>query len=195
MTITLYRNGFAVADDPVGFRSFDDPNNRHFLDSLKKGEMPKELEEMHKDKLRSNTERGVLSNVRIRVEDKSQEDFKPPAYIAFSGTQHKLGGNTSVDPNAVAGNTSEDGGDPMPEFNPDEPSTTLQIILVDGRKLIQKFNMTHTIKHVQSFIASQGGNTAPYTLLAGFPPKPLTDFDRTIEEAKLKNARVTQKLV
>ena len=31
--------------------------------------------------------------------------------------------------------------------------------------------------------------------MAGFPPAQLVDFDRTIEAAGLKNARITQKLV
>ena len=195
LTVTLYANGFIVDDDNAGFRTFSDPANRQFLEDLKKGIMPKELEDKHRDQIMSNAQQGIRTPVRIRLENKSQEDYKPPAYIPFSGTQHKLGGSTSVDPNAIAGNTSEEDGDPMPECNEDEPFTTLQIILADGRKLTQKFNLTHTIKHIQSFIASQGGNSAPYTLIAGFPPKPLTDFHRSIAEAKLKNAKITQKLV
>ena len=31
--------------------------------------------------------------------------------------------------------------------------------------------------------------------MAGFPPRELTDFGRTLEEAGLKNARITQRLV
>lgn len=38
--------------------------------------------------------------------------------------------------------------------------------------------------------------TAPYTLLAGFPPRPVSvDLSQTIEAAGLKGASVTQKLV
>jgi hypothetical protein len=44
-------------------------------------------------------------------------------------------------------------------------------------------------------VNSEGGATAPYRLLTGFPPAELTDFGRTIEEAGLKSARITQKLV
>jgi hypothetical protein len=37
---------------------------------------------------------------------------------------------------------------------------------------------------------------ASYTLLAGFPPRPISvDLDQTIESAGLKGASVTQKLV
>jgi hypothetical protein len=44
-------------------------------------------------------------------------------------------------------------------------------------------------------VDSEGGATAPYRLLTGFPPAELTDFGRTIEAAGLKSARITQKLV
>jgi UBX domain-containing protein 1 len=34
-----------------------------------------------------------------------------------------------------------------------------------------------------------------YQLISGFPPKALTDPSKTIEEAGLKNAAITQKIV
>lgn len=34
-----------------------------------------------------------------------------------------------------------------------------------------------------------------YQLISGFPPKALTDPSKTIEEAGLKNATITQKII
>ena len=84
LTVTLYANGFIVDDDNAGFRTFSDPANRQFLEDLKKGIMPKELEDKHRDQIMSNAQQGIRTPVRIRLENKSQEDYKPPAYIPIS---------------------------------------------------------------------------------------------------------------
>jgi len=34
-----------------------------------------------------------------------------------------------------------------------------------------------------------------YQLISGFPPKPLTDPSKTVVEAGLKGAKITQKLI
>jgi len=34
-----------------------------------------------------------------------------------------------------------------------------------------------------------------YVLISGFPPKPLDDPSKTIEQAGLKNAAITQKII
>lgn len=42
---------------------------------------------------------------------------------------------------------------------------------------------------------SEDAATAPYRLLAGFPPAEISNFDRTLDEAGLKNVRISQMLV
>jgi len=34
-----------------------------------------------------------------------------------------------------------------------------------------------------------------FQLIAGFPPKPLTDVNQTVEEAGLEDSKITQKLL
>ena len=46
-----------------------------------------------------------------------------------------------------------------------------------------------------SFNCREDAGGAPYALLAGFPPQPLKDMTATIEQAQLKGAAITQKLV
>ena len=54
--------------------------------------------------------------------------------------------------------------------------------------------LTHTVRDIQRVITAEGAGGAAYSLLEGFPPKPLTDFAATIESAGLAGAAVTQKL-
>ena len=39
-----------------------------------------------------------------------------------------------------------------------------------------------------------GAGAQPYVLMAGYPPKPITDMAQSIEAAGLKGAAITQKL-
>ena len=45
-----------------------------------------------------------------------------------------------------------------------------------------------------SLARREGAADTPYMLMAGFPPKPLTDQAATIEASGLKMGQVTQKL-
>lgn len=76
------------------------------------------------------------------------------------------------------------------------PSTSIQLRLADGTRIISRFNLTHTVRDVQSSISalrpSGPGNYQLQTM--GFPPKQLTDLDQTIEEAGIANSVVIQKL-
>jgi hypothetical protein len=41
----------------------------------------------------------------------------------------------------------------MPVVDESQPVTTIQIVLVNGKKLTKKFNLNHTIRHIQAVIA------------------------------------------
>lgn len=76
------------------------------------------------------------------------------------------------------------------------PSTSIQLRLADGTRMVSRFNFHHTISDIRSFIdASRPGGPRAYHLLTmGFPPKQLNDLNQTIEEAGLANSVVIQKL-
>lgn len=40
-----------------------------------------------------------------------------------------------------------------PVVDETKPTTTIQIVLANGKKLTKKFNLTHTIQHIQAVIA------------------------------------------
>lgn len=75
------------------------------------------------------------------------------------------------------------------------PSTSIQLRLADGTRMVAHFNYHHTISDVRAFIdASRPGGARNYQLqLMGFPPKLLNDVAQTIEQAGLANSVVIQK--
>lgn len=76
------------------------------------------------------------------------------------------------------------------------PSTSIQVRLADGTRLVSRFNLTHTIRDVRSFIdaARPNGQGNYHLQTMGFPPKQLTNADQMIEEAGIANSVVIQKL-
>ena len=79
VSIKLWKNGLTVNDD---FRSYSDGASQQFLNSVKKGELPLELQ-------------GVFDKeeVDVKVEDKKNEICMStkPVFQPFSGQGHRLG--------------------------------------------------------------------------------------------------------
>lgn len=83
LPVVLWRNGFTIGDES-NLRNYDSPENRTFLESLKRGETPPEI---------ANRVRGGI--VDIKLENKAHLDYKPPSTIKpFSGVGHRLGAPT-----------------------------------------------------------------------------------------------------
>ncbi|XP_004486192.1 plant UBX domain-containing protein 4-like [Cicer arietinum] len=182
--IVFWSNGFTVNDGPL--RRLDDPTNASFLESIKKSECPKELEpEDRKSSVNVNL---IRRNENYREPEKSQ--------ASFQGVGRTLGSSsTSTAPETHNAPTSA----PPPSaglvVDQSLPSTSIQLRLADGTRLISHFNYHHTIGDIRGFIdASRPGGRRNYQLqLMGFPPKVLADETQTIEQAGLANSVVMQK--
>ncbi|XP_030303274.1 UBX domain-containing protein 2A isoform X4 [Calypte anna] len=85
---------------------------------------------------------------------------------------------------------------PLVPLNDLEPITKIQIWLADGERIIQKFNVSHRISHVRDFIMKYQGSegSVPFILTTSLPFRVLQDETLTLEEAKLQNAVVVQRL-
>ncbi|NXL90787.1 UBX2A protein, partial [Alectura lathami] len=85
---------------------------------------------------------------------------------------------------------------PVVPLNDLEPITNIQIWLADGERIIQKFNVSHRISHVRDFITKYQGSegSVPFTLATSLPFRELQDETLTLQEAKLQNAVVVQRL-
>ncbi|XP_078131346.1 UBX domain-containing protein 2A isoform X1 [Sander vitreus] len=184
MVVRLWKNGFTVNDEE--FRSYSIPNNQDFLDAIKRGELPAEWES-----------RAEENELEISVEDLTEENYVPKkkAFHPFSGRGYRLG---SVAPRVVARSPSvhSDGeSPPIPMVTLDHalPVTSLQIWLADGRRLVQRFNLSHRITDVQDFVARCQRSSPPFVLTTSVPFRELDDKELSLEEADLANAVIVQR--
>ena len=170
-TITMYRDGFVVDDGP--YRRLDDPANAEFLRSLAQGKIPAELAQ------------GTGGKLNVGLVDKRQEEYVEQ-FRSFSGQGAALGSS------AVQGNTLDAGS--LPEassLDTSRPSTSIAIRLPNGQRKVIKINLDSTVLQLAAAVKSLlGDDVSAFQLVAGFPPKPLEDFDATVEGAGLKGAQV-----
>lgn len=186
--IKLWRDGFTVNDGEL--RSYTDSANRQFLESMKKGELPSELQTIFgKDE------------IDVKFEDKKDEDhtLKKPMFCPFSGHGYRLG---SATPRIIsAGGINHDETDEICSLPPvnvsdSEPATYVQIWLADGKRVVQKFNTSHRISHIRDFIEKVQGSQGcvPFTLTTSPPLQVPLDETLTLEEARLQNSVLVQRM-
>uniref|UniRef100_A0A671NTK5 UBX domain protein 2A n=1 Tax=Sinocyclocheilus anshuiensis TaxID=1608454 RepID=A0A671NTK5_9TELE len=184
IVVRLWKNGFTVNDEE--FRSYTLEENQEFLEAIKRGELPLELEGRAEDE-----------ELEVNVEDMKDEVYVPKkkTFHPFTGRGYRLG---SVAPRVVARSRSihEDcSGPPLPavELNEDLPVTSLQIWLADGQRLVQRFNLCHRISDVQHFVEQAQRTDAPFVLTTSLPFRELRDEGQSLEEADLANAVIVQR--
>ncbi|OMO76897.1 hypothetical protein CCACVL1_15356 [Corchorus capsularis] len=186
--IVFWTNGFTVNDGPL--RRLDDPENASFLESIRKSECPKELEP---------ADRRSAVHVNLIRRDENYPEPEKKRHVAFQGVGRTLGSSSSsAAPEATISSSPVNASqDPSPGLVVDEslPSTSIQLRLADGTRMIAPFNLHHTVNDIRTFInASRPGSGTNYQLqMMGFPPKLLTDPTQTIEQAGLANSVVIQK--
>ncbi|MEE6476938.1 hypothetical protein FKM82_011290 [Ascaphus truei] len=183
IVIKMWKNGFTINDGEL--RDYTDAANRQFMDSMRKGELPSELQKTFEKE-----------EVDVNVEDRKHEEysFRKPLFSPFSGLGHRLG---SATPNIITKdlNGAEMQSLPSVDVNELEPVTSIKIWLADGKRIVQKFNTSHRISDVRDFlekIPCKSGN-APFTLATSPPLCELLDETITIQEAHLQNAVLVQK--
>jgi UBX domain-containing protein 1 len=113
-------------------------------------------------------------------------------YVAFGGSGRTLGGG-GASSSAPPAPQQQPAGE-WEGVDESKPTTSLQLRLYDGSRLVARFNHTHTLADVRRFVrASRPDMAAPYTLGTAFPPAPLTDEAATLEAAGLLNAVLIQR--
>ncbi|KAL3627425.1 Plant UBX domain-containing protein 4 [Castilleja foliolosa] len=187
--IVFWRNGFTVNDGPL--RRLDDPENAPFLESIGRSECPKELEP-------ADRRTSVNVNLVRRVENYPEQEIQRDP---FQGTGRTLGSSSATGSGTATTNVSaplQSAPSPSVGLVVDRslPSTSIQLRLADGTRMVAHFNHHHTIADIRSFIdSSRPGGSSSYQLQSvGFPPKILADVTQTIEQAGLLNSVVIQKL-
>ncbi|KAH0547892.1 hypothetical protein GP486_008367 [Trichoglossum hirsutum] len=176
-TMTFWRNGFSVDDGPL--MRYDDPANDRYLREIRLGRAPLDL---------LGVAPGQETNLEIfkRLgEDYVASKSKGP----FRGSGQRLGSPTpgpgarrqepAVVPAATASSSSSSSsaGPPSVDVDNSQPTISLQVRLGDGSRLVSRFNTTHTVGDVYSFVdrASAASATRPWVLMTTFPSKQLKD--------------------
>ncbi|KAM4027861.1 UBX domain-containing protein 2B isoform 1-T3 [Anomaloglossus baeobatrachus] len=187
IVLKLWSNGFSLDDGEL--RSYTDPVNAQFLESVKRGEIPFELQRMVHG-----------GQVRLDMEDHQDQEYVKPRlkFKAFSGEGKKLG---SLTPEIISTPSSpEEEHKPFlnaeVELDAHVPTTKIQIRLADGSRLIQRFNLSHRIADVRHFIIQSRSDFAQtdFVLVTTFPNAELTDEEQTLEEADILNTVILQRM-
>ncbi|GER44914.1 CDC48-interacting UBX-domain protein [Striga asiatica] len=169
---------------------------RNGFTSIGKSECPKELEPL---------DRKTAVHVNLI---KRNENYPEPAIsrVPFQGVGRTLGSSSSSSATDVGPTEGHVASAPPPSsssspsmglvVDESKPSTSIQLRLADGARMVVQLNHHHTIADIRSFIdSSRPGGPRPYQLQAvGFPPKILSDLTLTVEQAGLLNSVVIQKL-
>ncbi|KZC11188.1 PREDICTED: NSFL1 cofactor p47 [Dufourea novaeangliae] len=190
ITLKLWKDGFTINDSEL--RLYSDPENREFLDTIKRGEIPAEI----RQEIQS-------TEAWLDMEDHRHEIYVPPKVKvkAFTGKGHMLGSPSPATvgmtiPTDLADQTANEC-QAKKQLNVDEskPVTTLQIRLADGTSVKAQFNLTHTVNDLRQYIVTMRPQYAmrEFSLLTTYPTKELSG-DKTIGEAGLQNTAIIQRL-
>lgn len=199
LTVTLWRNGFTVGDDPQ-LRDLNSQEGRNFMETIGRGDVPPEIASQYSN-----------GSIDINLINKVHEEFKPMRKVqAFSGEGHRLGvlapetqadasGSTSVAAAAVPKGQDEDRAQANKSsivLDESQPVTVIQVRLADNSRLIVRANLTWTISDLLVYITEVRPDYAAteFVLATTFPAKELTDVNETIADAKLANSSVVQKI-
>lgn len=190
-SLTFWRDGFSIEDGPL--MRYDDPANQEILRAIQSGRAPTHL---------MGVQQGQQADVHVYK--RLDEDYVAPKNkaVPFSGQGNRLGSPTPevaapvqapvVVPTPQA---SRSAAAPQVDIDTAQPTTSLQIRLGDGTRLVIRFNHSHTVGDVYGFVnaSSVTSRSRNYVLQTTFPNKELTDHGQTIKEAGLVNAVVVQK--
>jgi len=207
--LTFWRDGFSIEDGEL--MRYDNPANEQILAEINAGRAPPHILNVLPDQ-----------PVELRVAKRVAENYSPPSkrpMAAFGGSGNRLGspaplisgasgsggsGAGAAMPGSFPGGGEEGSGSVRTErtsmntlFEVDQslPTTSVQIRLADGTRIVCRMNLTHKVQDIRNFInASRPENlTRPYTIGTTFPNRTLEDGTQSIEQAGLVNSVVVQR--
>eukprot|EP00033_Pygsuia_biforma_P002825 GCRY01003119.1.p1 GENE.GCRY01003119.1~~GCRY01003119.1.p1 ORF type:complete len:377 (+),score=57.70 GCRY01003119.1:57-1187(+) len=188
LRLVFWENGFSVdtdnGDEGRGpLRKYDDPINRRFLEDVRKGLCPIELEEL-----------GEGQGVSVEMDDRKREKYIPPPkpkLVPFSGSGQSLSSSSPSysRPQYVTSSSTQ-----SKKIVVDDslPKTTIQVRLPQGNRLVIKCNMAHTVQDLRSHIMAVHPEfrSQSFTLSTSFPKAELKEYQQTVESAGLKQAAI-----
>jgi hypothetical protein len=165
-------------------RSYDSPENKQFLDDIKKNLVPVELRKLDAQgeptpvsisvgDLRPRTYEEFSTVIQqlkqARAEQEAaQKGSSPVASNMFSGAGHSLRGDSSAAPSATSSGAGTGEADPalrtlisgraLPVVDESLPQTTLQLKLATGARHKVQLNLTHTVADIWCIVADKMGH-------------------------------------
>ncbi|KAM3069077.1 protein phosphatase regulator [Clarireedia jacksonii] len=173
----LWEEGFSIEDGPL--RRFDDPSNAADLQMIRGGRAPLHLMGVRPDQ---------PVDVQLMKHD-SPYKAPPKVYKPFSGSGVRLGSptpggssNAPASEPAAAAPAPASTSVPDMEIDPSQPTLNIRIQLANGTRLPARFNTSHTVGDVYSFIsrAYPGSNERAWVLATTFPNKDHTDKSQVL---------------
>ncbi|KAH8986796.1 hypothetical protein EDB86DRAFT_2953473 [Lactarius hatsudake] len=206
--LTFWRDGFSVEDGEL--RRYDDPAQAQILSEINAGRAPPSILD-------------VLPGqpVELRVARRTEEDYVAAPRRGFAGAGSRLGG-VVPEPAPLAQQFGMPGSFPAPggapsatpapaaaaprsrdpesvatRFSVDQskPTTSVQVRLADGTRIVARMNLDHTVRDLRNFINASRpeNNTRAYTIGTTFPNRTLDNDNVTIEGAGLLNSVIVQR--
>ncbi|KAH8914379.1 SEP-domain-containing protein [Atractiella rhizophila] len=184
--LTFWKDGFSIEDGPL--MKYEE--NQAVLQAIQEGRAPLSLLNV-----------AYNQPVELRVTRRTTENYIPPPKVLkpFSGSGNRLGspvpGTTATSERGSSETRPPGSQTPVFQVREGEPTTSLQIRLGDGDRLVGRFNHTHTIRDVRSYIrASRPTSTSrEWALMTAFPQKTFEDESQTLKDANLLGAVIVQK--
>ena len=175
LKLSLYKNGFIM--DNGEFRNKNEPANKKFMEEIEKGYIPNEL-----------VKKGI-TDLGIEMDDHRDENYEPPKeekkFQAFTGLGKSI---SSVNTEGLHVNKNA-----TSNVDRSKPTCKVNIRLFNGEVVSEDFNLNQTLQDVINFVKKKSGSNN-FSLLDGFPPRPLTTYNKTIQELHLEGSLLTQKI-
>ncbi|KAJ7328289.1 ubiquitin-related domain-containing protein [Mycena albidolilacea] len=155
---------------------FDDPANANVLTAIHAGHAPPSI---------LNVRPG--QRVDVQVSKRTEDDYVPPP--AKPAPSASVARAAPVPAPASSANIN-----PRFEVDTTQPTTSIQVRLVDGTRLIARMNLTHTVGDLRGFIDAARPAGSAYTIGTTFPTRVLDPAEdaRTVKEAGLGGVVVVQ---
>ena len=173
-TNTNKNDAINIKDDDDDFGIFDWSDSDRFMEKLDKGGL---LNKGYND-------------LGIDLDEERDSDYEIPKeeekkFHAFSGVGKSV---SSVNTKGlhVKKNVSS-------HFDKKKPVCKVNIRLFNGEVISEDFNLCQTLKDIIEFVKKKSGST-DFELVDGFPPKPLTEYHKTIQELNIEGSLLTQKI-
>jgi len=184
-TITVYKNGLVIGND---FRDSSDPKNAAFLQDLKKGVVPAELEAICRREWGPQ-----VAAVGVNLVDKSSDVYTPPKpKFDFAKSQgQSLSGASGQQSGAVSFAHA------IPKkivVDSSQPTTAIQLVLHPRNRVKETFNQHHTVLDLYQHVMAISGLSG-FDLVAGYPPKPVANPSQTLKDAGLLGASIQQRAI